>query len=85
MNDKNQNTPPNLSDHIRQGQKLKPLTVSVKTARQLLDIGNSKICELISEGKLRTVSVGRKRLVIYSSLEELATPAGTVDRHHQPR
>ncbi len=37
MKDNNQSTPPNLSNHIRQGQKLKPLTVSVKTARQLLD------------------------------------------------
>jgi excisionase family DNA binding protein len=52
-----------------------PLTVSVKKARQLLDLGNTKIWELIRDGQLKTITVGRKRLVIYSSLEALISDA----------
>jgi excisionase family DNA binding protein len=57
------------------GSPLKPLAVSVKTARQLLDIGNSKMWELISEGRVETVRLGRKRLVLYHSLEALLNSA----------
>lgn len=54
-----------------EGATLKPLTVSVKTARQLLGIGNSKMWELIAEGRVETICLGRKRLVLYHSLEML--------------
>jgi hypothetical protein len=54
---------------------LKPLTVSVRTARRLLDIGNSKMWELIAEGRVQTISIGRKRLVLYHSLEALVRSA----------
>lgn len=46
----------------------KRLAVSVKTARTMLDIGNTKIWELIKDGRLQTIKIGRKRLVVYSSL-----------------
>jgi|HubBroStandDraft_4_1064222.scaffolds.fasta_scaffold312174_2 excisionase family DNA binding protein len=49
---------------------MKPLAVSVKTACKLTNIGNTKMWTLIKAGRIRTVSVGRRRLVIYSSLEE---------------
>jgi hypothetical protein len=56
------------------GQGMKPLTVSVKTARALLDLGNTKMWELIKDGRVDTVSFGRKRLVVYESLEKLLKP-----------
>jgi hypothetical protein len=62
-------TPPDRA--AAEAPALKPLTVSVKTARQLLDIGNSKMWELIAEGQVQTISIGRKRLVLYHSLEAL--------------
>lgn len=49
----------------------KPLAVSVKRTCELLSIGNTKCWELIGNGKLRTTSIGRKRLVIYSSIETI--------------
>ena len=50
---------------------MKPLAVSVKTARLLLEIGNTKMWELIKDGRIKTVSIDRRRLVIYDSLESL--------------
>ena len=54
-----------LSDHE------KPLTVSVKRGRELLDVGHTTIWGLIQQRKLETVCLGRKRLIIFSSLEAL--------------
>jgi hypothetical protein len=53
----------------------KPLTVSVKRGRELLDIGNTKIWEMINDGRLKTIKLDRKRLIVYSSLEALIETA----------
>jgi excisionase family DNA binding protein len=55
----------------RRASALKPFTVSTRTARDLLDIGNTKLSELIRDGVLDTIRIGRKRLIIYESLERL--------------
>ncbi len=49
----------------------KPLAVSVKEMCRLLGIGNTKAWELIGLGRVKTFSVGRKRLVVFSSIEDL--------------
>jgi excisionase family DNA binding protein len=49
----------------------KPLTVSVRRARQLLDVGKTKIFEMIEDGRLKSLKIDRKRLIIYSSIEAL--------------
>jgi excisionase family DNA binding protein len=53
---------------------VKPLAVSVKTACKLVGVGNTSMWGLIKAGRVKTVSIGRRRLVIYSSLESLLTP-----------
>jgi hypothetical protein len=50
---------------------LRPLTVSVKTARRLLGIGNTLMLDLIRTKRVETISIGRRRLVIFASLEAL--------------
>jgi excisionase family DNA binding protein len=57
--------PPQAADDLR------PLTVSVRDAASLTGLGRSTIWKLIGDGTLLNSSVGRKRLVIYSSLEAL--------------
>jgi hypothetical protein len=52
-------------------QAMKPLAVPVKTARGLLGIGNTKMWELIKDHRVDTIRIGRKRLVVYDSLEKL--------------
>ena len=52
----------------------RPLAVPVKTACKLVGVGNTTMWALIKVGRVKTVSIGRRRLVIYASLEALLTP-----------
>ena len=52
--------------------KTKPITVTINTGLELTGIGRTKFYELINEGIIKTITVGRRRLVVFSSLEELA-------------
>jgi excisionase family DNA binding protein len=56
--------------------KMEPLTVTVAGARQALGIGTTKIYELIGDGQLRTIKIGRRTLIrtdsIYALVEDLA-------------
>jgi excisionase family DNA binding protein len=47
------------------------LSVSVAEACRLTGLGKSYIWLLIKNGRLRTTNVGRRRLVIYTSLQDL--------------
>lgn len=55
-----------------QNQTLKPITVTVDNAIKLSGLGRTKLYELINQGRIKTTTIGRRRLVVYSSLEELA-------------
>ncbi len=48
-----------------------PLTVSVNTACRLLDVGPTTMWAMIADGRVKSIKVGRKRLVVYTSLEAL--------------
>ena len=48
-----------------------PLAVSVKSMCHLLGIGNTKAWELIRLGRVKTFTIGRKRLVVFASIEQL--------------
>jgi excisionase family DNA binding protein len=48
-----------------------PLAVTVQRARELSGLGNTTIYALIRDKKLETVTVGRRRLVLFKSLESL--------------
>jgi excisionase family DNA binding protein len=49
----------------------RPLAVSVKAACKLVGVGNTTMWALIKAGRVKTISIGRRRLVIYASLESL--------------
>ena len=49
----------------------KILAVTVKEAKRLSGVGHTKLYELIAEGRLETVKIGRRTLVRYRSLEAL--------------
>jgi excisionase family DNA binding protein len=51
-----------------------PLAVSVKTACKLVGVGNTTMWALIKAGRVKTINIGRRRLVIYASLESLLIP-----------
>ena len=50
-----------------------PILLSIEKAAEALSIGRSKTYELISEGRLLTVNIGRRRLVRTDSLRAIAT------------
>jgi excisionase family DNA binding protein len=52
-----------------------PITVTVEGARKALGLGNTKIYELIGQGKLKTVKVGRRTLVKIDSIRALVDQA----------
>ena len=47
------------------------LSVTLKQASEVSGLSIRKLYDLIAEGKLKSVRVGRRRLVLYKSLEEL--------------
>jgi hypothetical protein len=51
--------------------------VSVQTAQNILDIGNTKFWLLVKEGRIELAEVGRRRMVVYASLRTLAQPVAS--------
>jgi hypothetical protein len=51
-----------------------PITVTVATAKELSGLGTTKIWALIREGKLKVVRVGRRTLVVFTSLKAVLAP-----------
>jgi excisionase family DNA binding protein len=52
-------------------EPLKPLTTTVNDACQITGLGRTKIYELIGSGVLETIAIGRRRLILYDSIEDL--------------
>lgn len=52
---------------------MKPISVTIDVACQISGLGKTKIYELIGSGRLETVTIGRRRLVTYASLERVLT------------
>jgi hypothetical protein len=55
-------------------ERPKPLAVTVGNARELLGIGETKMWELIAQKRVATFNIGRRRLVVFESLEKLLPP-----------
>jgi excisionase family DNA binding protein len=51
---------------------LEPMLCSILDAAKALSLGRSKTYELIAEGRLETVTIGRRRLVRVESVRALA-------------
>jgi excisionase family DNA binding protein len=54
---------------------LRPITVTVATALAITGIGRTKFYELVRVGRVKTVAIGRRTLVVYADLEKLVEPA----------
>nr|WP_314446802.1 helix-turn-helix domain-containing protein [uncultured Sphingomonas sp.] len=51
---------------------MEAMLVSIPDAAKALGIGRSKVYELLTEGRLEAVSIGRRRLIRAASLKALA-------------
>ncbi len=47
------------------------ISLTLKQASEASGLSIRKLYDLIAEGKLKSVTVGRRRLILYRSLEEL--------------
>jgi excisionase family DNA binding protein len=56
-----------------ENQSANPLAVSIETACKLVGVGRTTMWVLIKSGRVKTLSIGRRRLVVYSSLEQLVS------------
>jgi excisionase family DNA binding protein len=54
---------------------MEPVTVTVSNAMAAIGIGQTKIYELINNGTLKTVRVGRRRLIKTDSIRALVDQA----------
>lgn len=52
-------------------EAIDPLAVTVNRAAELSGLGVSTVWALIKDGKLESTSVGRRRLVIFTSIKRL--------------
>ena len=53
------------------GSEARPICVRIDRAMHRLDIGKTKLYELIAEGELEAIRIGRRTLVIQSSIDAL--------------
>ena len=53
----------------------KPITVTINAGLELTGLGRTKFYELINEGTIKTITIGRRRLVVFASLEALTQNA----------
>ena len=51
---------------------MEPVLVSIPDAGKALGLGRSKVYDLIAEGRLETVTIGRRRLLRVQSVKALA-------------
>jgi len=56
--------------------KAGPRLLAIKQAIYELGIGRTAIYELINDGKLKTVKIGRRRLVPIEAIDELVAKLG---------
>jgi excisionase family DNA binding protein len=56
-------------------RQMEPITVTINDTKKATGLGTTKIYELINQGKLETVSIGRRRLVKVASIRALVEQA----------
>jgi excisionase family DNA binding protein len=64
-------TEPSASTAAADGASLKPLTVTVPVALHITGLGRTKLYQLLDDGTIKSVFVGRRRLINFASLEQL--------------
>jgi excisionase family DNA binding protein len=73
--DRTQGAGNNVVESVHGVPALKPLTVTVRVARQITGLGNTTIYQLMADGVLESTKVRNKRLISFQSLERLTAPS----------
>lgn len=51
---------------------MNPILISVLETQKVLSVGKTKLYDLIREGRLQSVQIGRRRLIRFESVSALA-------------
>jgi excisionase family DNA binding protein len=62
---------PRIRGSTKETAKMEPVTVTVDDAKRAIGIGTTKLYELINDGKLATVKIGRRTLIKTDSIRAL--------------
>ena len=68
--------PPTAANQRSHRTTQDPIAVTVEDAQRLSGLGKTKLYELISQRKLKSVAVGRRRLILFASLVALLGGTG---------
>jgi excisionase family DNA binding protein len=52
-----------------------PIAISVEEARKSLGIGRTKLYELVGQGRLKALKIGRRTLILVASIHALINDA----------
>lgn len=63
--------PPIGRPRLPQPPAVEPLTVNMQQARRLSGLGNTTLFAMTKDGRLESVLVNNRRLIIYASLKRL--------------
>jgi excisionase family DNA binding protein len=58
----------------RAGSTITPLTVTVEEVKRLTGLGHTTIYALMKDGRLKSTTIGRRRMIDNSSLKALLAP-----------
>lgn len=66
-----------MADTLLLQTPTRPITVTFRTAKQISGLGLTTLWGLAKVGRLKTVHVGRRTLIVFDSLEQLLKPAAS--------
>jgi hypothetical protein len=59
----------------RRAPTIEPICVTMQDAEHASGLGSTKLGELVRDGRIESVLIDGRRLVVYASLKRLLTPA----------
>jgi hypothetical protein len=58
-------------DEMSENHSVEPIAVPVTTARHMIGVGNTLLYELLASGDLKSIRIGRRRLILVESIRRL--------------
>jgi excisionase family DNA binding protein len=67
-------------EHFEIAQSVaKPLAVTIQRACEIIGVGRSTMWRLTAQNQVKTAKIGRRRVIIFASLETLLSCEGSRD------
>lgn len=67
------------SENSRHEETRRPLLISLQTAAEMLELSTRKVRQLVDEGEIHSVKIGRSRRIVFASLNDWVKGLGKTD------